>query len=316
MKFSVIIPCFNVGKYLKSTIDSVIGQKGNFELEIILVDDCSTDNTWDIINSYVNNQIICLRNIENRGVSYTRNVGISNSCGDFIYFLDGDDLLLPNSFSKIAETLRNNTQIDIYSFGYELSYHDRKKMLNSPQYNNRLFEAKKFLELFLRRRVKQCMCSFVVKRDLFSKHEIHFDSNTYSGEDQEVQILCMYFANEIFYSSDILFVYQMRDGSFMKSNFNKRRFTTMDVYKRLFKRIHDFNLKTLLSTYFTVEYFSLLRHASKSGNSEFVLEALTHRSILNDKTEISLDKQSLLVLLLKMWHKIGLKLLLNIFRKY
>ena len=90
--FSIIIPVYNSEKYLFQCIQSVLNQKYS-NVEIIIVDDCSTDKSLTIIRSfakrYNNIKIIC--NKKNEGVSVCRNKGISNAVGKYIIFLDSDD---------------------------------------------------------------------------------------------------------------------------------------------------------------------------------------------------------------------------------
>jgi len=93
---SVIIPTYNRGWILKETIDSVLAQDfRNFEL--IVVNDGSTDNTQDILNSYKEDIIVLQQN--NKGVSAARNMGIASASGRLIAFLDSDDLWLPKKLS-------------------------------------------------------------------------------------------------------------------------------------------------------------------------------------------------------------------------
>ncbi|HEU0126158.1 MAG TPA: glycosyltransferase [Flavobacterium sp.] len=92
MKVSVIIPAYNCQDFIQSTINSVINQTYPQELiEVIIVNDGSTDNTTTILNSYKDSFKII--HTENKGVSHARNTGLANATGDFIQYLDADDLL-------------------------------------------------------------------------------------------------------------------------------------------------------------------------------------------------------------------------------
>ena len=93
---TVIIPTYNRGWILKEAIDSVLSQ-GFEDFELIVVDDGSTDNTQDILDGYARD-IIVLRQ-DNRGVSTARNLGIASASGQFIAFLDSDDLWLPGKLT-------------------------------------------------------------------------------------------------------------------------------------------------------------------------------------------------------------------------
>jgi len=93
IKVSLIIPIYNVDKYLSQCVDSVLAQT-HYNLEVILVNDGSTDNSHIIAESYKKkDKRITLINKKNEGVSIARNVGIDNATGDYICFVDGDDFV-------------------------------------------------------------------------------------------------------------------------------------------------------------------------------------------------------------------------------
>lgn len=94
-KISVIVPVFNVAQYLEQCLDSIIGQTYE-NLEIILVDDGSTDSSGSICDSYKNvDSRIKVIHKKNGGLSDARNVGLDNCKGDYISFVDSDDYLSP-----------------------------------------------------------------------------------------------------------------------------------------------------------------------------------------------------------------------------
>lgn len=108
-KVSVIMPIYNAEKYLKNTLNSVINQTIGFEnIELILVDDCSTDNSRDIIEEYSKNysnikKIFLEKNSGYAGIP--RNVGIRNATSDYIMFIDNDDEYFPEICDKLYNTL-------------------------------------------------------------------------------------------------------------------------------------------------------------------------------------------------------------------
>ncbi len=102
---SVIIPTYNRGWIIKEAIDSVLAQD-YVNYELIVVDDGSNDNTHDILNSYWNNILVLRQN--NQGVSSARNRGLAASSGDFIAFLDSDDIWLPQKLSLQVDFFNSN----------------------------------------------------------------------------------------------------------------------------------------------------------------------------------------------------------------
>lgn len=102
---SVIIPTYNRGRIINEAIDSVLAQD-YIHYELIVVDDGSTDNTHDILNSYQNNFLVLQQN--NQGVSAARNRGLAASSGSLIAFLDSDDIWLPQKLSRQVDFFQSN----------------------------------------------------------------------------------------------------------------------------------------------------------------------------------------------------------------
>ncbi len=103
IKVSVIIPVYNVAKYLAKCLDSVIGQSLK-EIEIICINDGSTDNSLKILEEYKkNDERITIINQKNQGVSVARNNGLKNAKGEYIYMLDSDDFLDVNALKRMYE---------------------------------------------------------------------------------------------------------------------------------------------------------------------------------------------------------------------
>ena len=110
IKLSIIIPVYNVEKYLRECLDSVISQSFK-NLEIICIDDCSTDTSLDILREYARNdkRITIIRNKQNLGVGLTRNIGLKVSSGNYVHFLDPDDWLLNKSvYANILQYIEKN----------------------------------------------------------------------------------------------------------------------------------------------------------------------------------------------------------------
>ena len=114
---SIIVPVFNVEGYLKRALDSILMQSSPINYEILLIDDGSSDNSGAICDEYQNNfSNVCVRHIENNGVSEARNLGISLSRGNYLFFMDPDDFVSEDFFEKIFPNL--NDKWDVLCFGY------------------------------------------------------------------------------------------------------------------------------------------------------------------------------------------------------
>lgn len=99
MLINVIIPTYNGEKTIKRAIESVLNQNGNWNIEILVCDDCSTDRTLEIAESYPNVKVF-VNPYHTGGPNKGRNIGIKNATGDYIAFLDQDDEWLPNKLEK------------------------------------------------------------------------------------------------------------------------------------------------------------------------------------------------------------------------
>lgn len=111
---SIIMPSYNTGRFIKETIESVLAQSYSV-WELIIVDDCSTDNTDDVVNQYLADERICyIKNDTNSGAAVSRNRALREAKGKWIAFLDSDDLWEPDKLQKQISFMRDN--------GYHFSY--------------------------------------------------------------------------------------------------------------------------------------------------------------------------------------------------
>ena len=116
MKISVIIPLYNVEDYLNECMDSVLKQTYE-NLEIICINNNSTDNSLNILESYAqkDNRIKVINNQKNYGIGYSRNIGLKNATGDYIFFMDADDIILENTLEKLLKNaILNNSDVVLY----------------------------------------------------------------------------------------------------------------------------------------------------------------------------------------------------------
>ena len=105
---SIIIPIYNVEKYIEECLNSVISQKTEFKYEVILVNDGSTDNTASIVKPYLADNVKLISQ-ENSGQSVARNNALYESSGKYIMFVDGDDILLPDAIQNLMDAAIKNT---------------------------------------------------------------------------------------------------------------------------------------------------------------------------------------------------------------
>jgi len=183
---SVIIPTYNRGWILKEAIDSVLAQ--NFsDFELIIVDDGSTDNTQDILTSY-KEKIIVERHIRNKGVSAARNRGIASASGQYVSFLDSDDLWLPQKLS---------TQVDFFNANLDaLICQTEEKWIRTGIRVNPKKRHKKLSEDIFEHSLYLCLVSpsaVMINRSLFEKTGM-FDESLPACEDYDMwlRVSCRY----------------------------------------------------------------------------------------------------------------------------
>ncbi|MGL5832280.1 MAG: glycosyltransferase family 2 protein [Waterburya sp.] len=117
VKVSVVIPAYNGDRYLGAAIDSVLGQTYQ-DYEIIVVDDGSTDNTAQVVKQY--GKTVRYLSQTNQGVAASRNLGLAAAMGDYIAFLDQDDLFLPHKLSSQVALLDRDDQLGMVNSGWQI----------------------------------------------------------------------------------------------------------------------------------------------------------------------------------------------------
>lgn len=174
-KFSLIIPAYNVEKYIKKCLDSVLNQTYN-NYEIIIVNDGSTDNTSKILESYKSNKKIKIINQENKGLSNARNTGVSNAKGDYILFIDSDDFIEKELLEILNKTIKDE---DLIRFQIRILDETNKiiKEYKEETFNN-LNGIEAFNKLSKYNLVELAVC-YAYKKDTFLKNNYKFEEKTY-----------------------------------------------------------------------------------------------------------------------------------------
>ena len=175
LKVSVIIPTYNSAKYIRNALESVLSQTySNFE--IVVVNDGSTDNTDEILRPYFD-RIIYMEQ-KNTGPAAARNVGIQHAKGDFIAFLDADDIWLPLKLKKQMRVFHENPNVGlVYSRNVEFDHETGKEVLVSPP---KVFSGRVFDELLLEGFI---LLSTVIISKPVLKDVGGFDPDLHTAED-------------------------------------------------------------------------------------------------------------------------------------
>lgn len=199
-KVSIIIPCYNQGKYVAEAINSALRQTFK-DIEIVCVNDGSTDNSVEIIKSFENKykNFIFLNNEENRGVIYSRNFAIKNCNGTYILPLDADDIIEPTYVEKAVKILDNNPNIGIV-------YCKAKIFGNYDKYwNLKPFNKSDIL-------YENCIfCSAIFRKSDFLKIGGYNNNMKYGCEDHDLWLSFIEQGLEVFQINEILFSYRQYD---------------------------------------------------------------------------------------------------------
>jgi O-antigen biosynthesis protein len=126
---SVVVPSFNKAPFIRETLDSVLRQE-DVTVEVIVVDDVSTDGSWDIISEY-GDRVSAHRLPNNRGSTYTRNYGATHARGRYIMFLDADDVLAPSTLRALRDTIRGTTR-SVAACRWRKLHRERAEWVPSP----------------------------------------------------------------------------------------------------------------------------------------------------------------------------------------
>lgn len=174
-KFSLIIPAYNVEKYIKKCLDSVLNQTYN-DYEIIIINDGSTDNTSKLLESYKSSKKIKIINQENKGLSNARNTGVSNAKGDYILFIDSDDFIEKELLEILNKTIKDE---DLIRFQIRILDETNKiiKEYKEETFNN-LNGIEAFNKLSKYNLVELAVC-YAYKKDTFLKNNYKFEEKTY-----------------------------------------------------------------------------------------------------------------------------------------
>lgn len=186
--FTVVVPLYNKQDFVESALQSICDQTVS-NIEILVVNDCSTDNGIDKVRKLKDPRIRIIDHDRNKGLSAARNTGIKNANSDNLAFLDADDLWKPDFLEKISELMKLFSEAGLFATAYE-EVHAEQIAVKTK--NNVLLQSEEMaiLDDFFYAAAKQPILwygSTVVKRDVFEKVG-HFDENITWFEDVDFNI--------------------------------------------------------------------------------------------------------------------------------
>lgn len=207
MLVSIIVPMYNSEKYISRCLESLIKQTYK-NIEIIVVDDGSNDNSINIVSS-LNDKRIKLYKKENSGVSSTRNYGIEKSNGDLLLFVDSDDYIDTTMIDKLVKKVRNKDEAFVTCNNTEI-YKDKEEIRETFEEENVGLNREYLIRAIASGRAG-LVCSKLVSRKVIIDNNIRFDSNLKIGEDQLFFIEVAQYCNDFEYINESLYFYDRRN---------------------------------------------------------------------------------------------------------
>ena len=246
MKYSVIIPVYNVEKYINRCVKSILSHRYN-DLEIILIDNGSTDSSGSICDTYASEYSnISVYHIENHGVGSARNFGLSKARGEFIYFVDSDDYLVGNLFAEFEDKLTPDLDLLVFSYynSFEQEMIEKNRTKKILPYNGSYDKydfSKIFKDLFLSDMLYTVWNKFY-RREFLIENNISFEKYEL-GEDVRFNLNAYRNVNKVYLSQDSYYVYVIgRKGSAMSSYNPKRLQYQLQELKLVDSLLKDWNI--------------------------------------------------------------------------
>lgn len=239
---SIIIPVYNVEKYLRECIDSVLAQTYK-ELEIILVDDGSKDNSGAICDEYAKlDKRIKVIHQKNRGLSGARTAGQEIARGKFITFIDSDDWVREDMMEVLYHDIKYY-DADISCIAFEMVYDDGTSVKGTSVTETQILDRVKALECYLfDGYIGPCICGKLWKKDLWNGIRCP-EGKLF--EDQYTTYKLLDKANKIIFNPESKYYYRKHDSSIGHSRFSQRTYDLyygiQEAYEYITNRYSDIN---------------------------------------------------------------------------
>lgn len=257
IKLSVIIPVYNVEQYLKNCLDSIAGQTFQ-EMEVIIVNDGSEDNSLDILRDYdAEYEHFQLIDQENRGMSTARNVALDIAKGDYIGFLDSDDFFDINMYEHLIE-IAEEKKADIVKCGI-LYFDDSSKNIleirtDFDEYTE-LRSTKEILDHYLNRNISRVVWNGIYKRALLEN--VRFpEGRKYNDNYATPQILAN--ANSLIYTPKVFCYYRRWSGASTLTSQAHDMANKLKSLNEIYKVVVQRGLQDELSESYSYFFFRLL----------------------------------------------------------
>lgn len=228
-KISVIVPVYNVEKYLDKCLDSLVNQTYD-NMEIIVVNDCSPDDSEKIIKKYMRkySNVVYLKNAENSGLSFSRNAGLDKATGDYIGFIDSDDYVSYNYFESLINTIISEKSDVVVCDMNVVNEFDNtsNRCICGTRSNNKID--------FVNNGLAASACNKLFKKSCIEKYKFEVGK---VNEDISVVIPIMVNADKVSYNDEVFYNYIQRENSIQNSSISDKRFDIFYGVKQTLERI-------------------------------------------------------------------------------
>lgn len=274
---SIIVPVYNVEKYLEKCVDSIINQTYK-NLEIILVDDGATDSSGKLCDELakIDNRIKVYHK-ENGGLSDARNYGVEKSTGEYIGFVDSDDYIDAEMYEKLYEAIKKEN-VDVVECNLKIIYPDRVELFTEQKYYN-VYTKQEYLEEYLKiEKIFGSACVRLIKSDIAKKLKFPVGKlyeDTYYAYDLIEKVDRYVIMNNPYYN------YLMRENSITNTKFNPRIFDLIEIVEKFRKTTYENypGLKEAADCRKMYAYFSVLNSILLEENyrdNEYYSEILSY----------------------------------------
>lgn len=224
MKVSIIIPVYNVEKYIVKCVESVINQDYKGQMECIIVDDATPDDSITLAENLISDysgriEFQVIHHETNKGLSAARNTGIMASKGDYIYFLDGDDYLELDCMTSIVSILTKYPNVELVQAGAisVLNGYNLENCKDLPDYtDDRLWIKRAILS---RLKIPIASWNKLISKEFIKKYNLYFKEGIIHEDEHWNFFACKYLSSIAFCKKNT-YNYVVREGSIM--DFNKK----------------------------------------------------------------------------------------------
>ncbi|MGV1011746.1 MAG: glycosyltransferase family 2 protein [Flavobacterium sp.] len=300
--FTIILPLYNKEKFVENTLKSILNQTFT-DYEVLIVNDCSTDESVDKIKPFLSESIKLLEHSENKGLSASRNTGIKKANANYITFLDADDVWKPTFLETIHQLVKDFPEAKIFGTNYEEVY---SNIIVSPiNFSNIIDSNDAQIIDFFKYNLGQGIYnhgSVCFHKSVYEKAGL-YDETIDFAEDIDFNIRANYYF-KLAYSNTIQMQYFMETGAQLtRSSILNKRLPDYDKYDAFA------NGNTTVAKYLAFEKYVLAKHIKADGGYELYkkMSSKIDYKYLNWKQKILLKLPAFILKLIKKYKEILIK---------